>query len=70
MADPTYTPDPARAVRVLAVVNWRRERVHGITCDQQQAQRWVRELVAQYDGDPLAVTQTVDLVYPESEEPK
>ena len=59
-----YTPDPADAVRVIVVVNWRRERVHGITCEQEQAQRWILELVAKYDGDPLAATQTAGLVYP------
>ncbi|MDG4792120.1 hypothetical protein O7626_40610 [Micromonospora sp. WMMD1102] len=55
--------DYSRAVRVLVVVNWRRGTVHGITCDQEQSQRWVRELIDRY-GDPLAATQTVDLVFP------
>ena len=64
--DTVTEPDYARVVRVLVVVNWRRGRVHGITCDQATAQQWTRQLVARYDGDPLAATLTVDLVYPDS----
>lgn len=60
---PVTAPNPADAVRVIVVVNWRRGRVHGITCDQELAQRWARQLVARY-GDPLAASLTVDLVYP------
>ena len=51
-------------VRVFAVVNWRRGSVHGVTCDQGQAQAWVREIAAEYGGDPDAATMTVDMVTP------
>lgn len=51
-----------RKIRVVVVVNWRRGTVYGMTTDNAQAQRWTRELVAQYDGDPRAASMTVDLV--------
>jgi len=49
---------------VFVVVNWRRERVHGITTDREQSRQWCRDIVAQHD-DPLAnlaATQTVAVV--------
>lgn len=48
-------------LRVVAVVNWRSQRVHGITSDQEEAKQWVREICDKY-GDPLAAGQCVDVV--------
>jgi hypothetical protein len=50
-------------VRVYAVVNLRRGRIHGMTCDINQSRAWVRELCESYD-DWTAATQSVDLVDP------
>lgn len=49
-------------VRVVVVVDWRRQRVHGLTTDNAAAQQWTREIIAKHDGDPLAATMTVGLV--------
>jgi hypothetical protein len=54
------TTDPRPYVRVYAVVNWHKRRVHGITADLAQSQRWVREVCDEYGPD--AATQTVDAV--------
>jgi hypothetical protein len=51
-------------VRVLVVLDKRRGTVHGITCDQDEAQRWTRALIAKAGGDNLAATMTVGLVTP------
>ncbi|MCG5464326.1 hypothetical protein MED01_002492 [Micromonospora sp. MED01] len=51
-------------VRVVVVVDWTRQRVHGLTCDNTEAQQWAREIVAKHNGDPLAATMTVGLVDP------
>lgn len=51
-------------VRVYAVVNLRAGRVHGVTCNVNQAAAWVREIIGRYGNDPLAATQCVDLVNP------
>lgn len=51
-------------LRVIAVVNWRKQRVHGITCDQAQAQEWVREIGDRYGDDHLSASMCVDLVIP------
>jgi hypothetical protein len=48
-------------IRVTAVVNWKRERVHGITADPDEAKQWVREICARH-GDPLAASACVDVV--------
>lgn len=48
-------------VRVVVVVNWKRQRVHGMTTDDAKAREWVLEIVNKY-RDPLAATMTVDLV--------
>jgi hypothetical protein len=50
-------------VRVYAVVNWRKQRIHGMTCDVNQSAAWVRGMCDKY-GDELAATQCVDLVNP------
>lgn len=52
----------AERVRVIAVVDWRRQRVHGFTTSDTEAQQWCRKIVARHGGDPLAATMTVDLV--------
>lgn len=61
-------PDEAlpRAVRVYAVVNLRKGRIHGVTCNINQSAAWVRELCDKY-GDPLAAVQCVDLVDPDEQ---
>lgn len=51
-------------IRVVVVVNWRTQRVHGLTCDNAEAQRWARDIVAKHNGDPLAASMTVGLVAP------
>lgn len=51
------------AARVVVVVDWRRQRVHGITCDNAEAQQCHRQIVDRHGGGPLAATQTVGLVY-------
>jgi hypothetical protein len=67
--DDNYTP-PNRPepgwIRVVVVVNWRKQRVHSITSDNGQAQDQVRELVAKY-GDPLAATMTAWAIRAEKE---
>lgn len=50
-------------VRVYAVVNLRKGRIHGMTCNVNQSVAWMRELIDRY-GDPLAAAQCVDLVDP------
>lgn len=50
-------------IRVYAVANLRTGRIHGMTCNVNQSCAWVRELIDRY-SDPLAATQTVDLVDP------
>lgn len=49
-------------------------RVHDVTTDQEQAQRWVREIASRYDPADLSATQTVAVVYrngqPETDEEK
>lgn len=50
-------------IRVIAVANWRRERIHGITADPEEAKRWVREITDRH-GDPCAASQCADLVRP------
>jgi hypothetical protein len=50
-------------VRVFAVVNLRRGRVHGLTCDVNQSRAWVREICERYN-DRQAAIQCVDLVNP------
>lgn len=61
-------PDEAlpRAVRVYAVADLRRGRIHGMTCNVNQSGAWVRELCEKY-GDPLAAVQCVDLVDPDEQ---
>lgn len=56
-------PQP-ETLRVVVVVDWRRQRVHGLTTDNAKAQQWTREIIAKHDGDPLAATMTVGLVGP------
>lgn len=56
-------------IRVIAVVNWHTGRVHGITCDQELAQKWVREIGGRYDDDHLSASMTVDLVTPAGSSP-
>lgn len=51
-------------VRVVVVVDWTRQRVHGLTCDDGEAQQWARAIVAKHNGDPLAATMTVGVVDP------
>lgn len=59
----TYTPPPnGSRIRVVAVLDTRRGKVVGLTCDNAEAQQWVRDVVTVHDGDPLAATMTVDLV--------
>lgn len=55
-------------VRVFVVLDKRRGTVHGITCDQDKAQRWTRALIAKAGGDNLAATMTVGLVTPNGPE--
>lgn len=50
-------------VRVVVVVDWLHRRVHGITCNDEEAQEWVRDVVSEH-GDLLAATMTVGLVSP------
>lgn len=56
--------DVSRLVRVVVVVDWRRQTVHGITCDNTEARQWTRELIDKYDGDNLAASMFVSLVDP------
>jgi hypothetical protein len=49
-------------VRVYAVANLHKGRIHGMTCNVNQAAAWVRELCDQYG--PGAAVQCVDLVNP------
>ncbi|GAA0495011.1 hypothetical protein Ade02nite_19350 [Paractinoplanes deccanensis] len=56
-------PAKPGTVRVYAVANLRKGRIHGLTCNVNQSVAWVQELIEQY-GDPLAATQTVDVVDP------
>ncbi len=49
-------------VRVIVVVDWRRQRVHGITTNQIQAQRWTREIAERYGDDHTSATMTADVV--------
>ena len=51
-------------VRVYTVVNWRTERVHGMTCNINQSAAWVREICESYGNNWLAATQCVDVVDP------
>lgn len=51
-------------VRVVVVVDWTRQRVHGLTCDNAEARQWARDIVANHGGNPLAATMTVSLVDP------
>lgn len=64
-ATPAETHLDLDLVRVITVVNWRTQRVHGVTRDQAEAQRWIREIVAEHAGDQNAATMTVGLVNPE-----
>jgi hypothetical protein len=50
------------SARVIVVVDWRRQRVHGLTTDQAEAKRWCRDVVNRHGGDPLAATMTAGLV--------
>jgi hypothetical protein len=63
LAEPPAAP-VSESVRVVVVVNWRRQRVHGLTSSDTEAQRWTRDIVAKHNGDPLAATMTVGLVAP------
>ncbi len=59
----------AEQVRVIAVVDWRRQRVHGFTHDHEEARQWCRNLIDRYD-DPLAATVTAGLInVPEDAQP-
>ncbi len=49
-------------VRVVVVVDWRRQRVHTITTDDAAARRAATELLAKYGGDNLSASMTVGLV--------
>lgn len=64
---PKPFPDTVRVVVVVNQANASKPfgmaTVHGMTCDNGEAQQWVRDLVAQH-GDPLAATMTVGLVRP------
>lgn len=53
-------------VRVYAVANLHKGRIHGITCNVNQSVAWVRALCEQYG--PLAAVQCVDLVDPTEQE--
>jgi hypothetical protein len=55
-------PTVPRRQRVIVVVDWPRQRVHGITTDQAQAQDWVRQIAAKYGGNQLAATMTADAI--------
>lgn len=60
-----YTPPADRApVRVVVVVNHRKNVVHGVTCDDQEAQKWVRQLCLEHPGAAPVATMTVGLVQP------
>lgn len=54
-------PDEGR-VRVYAVANLHKGRIHGITCNVNQSAAWVRALCDQYG--PQAAVQCVDVVDP------
>ena len=62
-------PDEAlpRAVRVYAVADLRKGRIHGMTCNVNQASAWTRALIEKY-GDSLAAVQCVDLVDPNEQD--
>lgn len=64
---PKPFPDTVRVVVVVNQANASKPfgmaTVHGVTCDNGEAQQWVRELVEKH-GDPLAATMTVGLVRP------
>lgn len=55
----------SRAVRVYAVVNLHIGRVHGMTCNINQAQAWVREITTRCG--PNSATRCVDLVDPDEQ---
>lgn len=63
-------PDEAlpRAVRVYAVANLRTGRIHGMTCNVNQASAWVRKICESYGNDWSAATQCVDLVDPDEQD--
>lgn len=63
--DPVAAEPLTETVRVLVVLDTRRDRVHAVTGDQDEAQRLTRELVAKAGGDNLAATMTVGLVTPD-----
>lgn len=52
-------------VRVYAVANLHKGRIHGITCNVNQSAAWVRALCDQYGPD--AAVQCVDVVDPEQQ---
>jgi hypothetical protein len=62
-------PDEAlpRAVRVYGVVDRRKGRIYGMTCNVNQASAWTRALIEKY-GDSLAAVQCVDLVDPDEQD--
>lgn len=53
----------AEPIRVFAVIDTVRGRVHGVTDELAEAQQWTRDIVAKHGGDRNAATMTVDAVY-------
>ncbi len=49
-------------VRVVVVVDWRRQRVHTVTADEERARQSIAELLGRYGGDNLSASLTVGLV--------
>lgn len=59
----------SRQVRVVVVVDRVRGTVHGMTCDDAEAQQWCRELAERYSDNYDPARQYVGLVTPPEEEP-